>query len=286
MTRITTLPDVEAVARRAAGDIALLLEGAREQRGRAHVALSGGNTPARTYELLAETVSDWSGIEIWFADERCVPPDDERSNYLLAANALLRPAAIAEEQVHRMRGERGPREGARLYAEELRAGGLDMGERHTLDVAVLGIGPEGHIASLFPEAPALGAGEEELCVGVEDSPKPPPQRITLTLPALRAAWRCLVIATGAEKTGAISAMLGDATERVPASLLRRERLSVIVDDAASGAPGEPWLTPQPVTVGLGRVHDRPPLGIAERVGRVSAASWPRPRSGTPPLRET
>lgn len=242
MTRITTLADAEAVARRAASDVAMLLEGAREQRGRAHVALSGGGTPARTYELLAETISDWGNIEIWFADERCVPPEDEQSNYLLAAKTLLRPAGIAEEQVHRMRGELGPREGAKLYAEELRSG---LGSPPVLDLAILGIGPEGHIASLFPGAPALHAGEDEVCVGVEGSPKPPPERITLTLPVLRAARRCLVIATGPEKTGAISGMLGDAGERVPASLLRRERLSVIVDDAASGAPGEPWLTHSP-----------------------------------------
>jgi 6-phosphogluconolactonase len=251
VTRVTTLPDAEAVARRAASDIALLLEGARERRGRAHVALSGGGTPARTYELLADTLTDWSGIEVWFADERCVPPEDEQSNYRLAAETLLRPASIADDRVHRMEGERGPAEGARRYCEELRAGGIavpgrpDSEQADVLDVAILGIGPEGHIASLFPDAPALHAGEREPCVGVENSPKPPPERITLTLPVLRAARRCLVIATGPEKTGAISAMLGEPSERVPASLLPRERLSVIVDDDASGAPGEPWLTHSP-----------------------------------------
>jgi 6-phosphogluconolactonase len=233
VTRITTLPDAEAVAIRAAGDVALLLEGARERRGRAHVALSGGTTPARTYELLAETLADWTGIEIWFADERCVPPEDDRSNYRLAAETLLEPAAIAEERVHRMGGELGPEEGARAYRKELRSV-LGSDRAGPLDLAILGIGPEGHIASLFPDAPALAADDQALCVGVDDSPKPPPERITLTLPVLQAARRCLVIATGSEKTGAISAMLGDPTEHVPASLLRRERLSVIVDDAASG----------------------------------------------------
>jgi 6-phosphogluconolactonase len=244
MTRITTLPDAEAVARRAAGDIARLIEQAREHRGVAHVALSGGGTPRRTYELLAETLGDWTGVEIWFADERCVPPEDEQSNYLLAANALLEPASIPDERVHRMLGERGPDEGAQLYEQELRSA-LGGGPGPMLDLAILGIGPEGHVASLFPDADALRAGEGQLCVGVSDSPKPPPRRITLTLPVLRATRRCLVIATGLEKTGAISAMLGDPTERVPASLLPRERLSVIVDDDASGAPGEPWLTHSP-----------------------------------------
>lgn len=234
MTRMTTLTDEEAVARRAATDTAMLLEGAREQRGCAHVALSGGSTPARTYELLAETLTDWSGVELWFVDERCVEPTDERSNHLLVARTLLEPAGIAAEQVHRMHGELGPHEGARQYEEELRAAGPP-----TFDVVVLGIGPEGHVASLFPDAPQLRTdeqqlrtGEDQLCAGVEDSPKPPPERITLTLPVLRAARRCLVIATGPEKAGAISAMLGDPSERVPASLLARARLSVIVDDAA------------------------------------------------------
>lgn len=231
MTRITTLADPEAVALHAASDIARLLDEAREQRGCAHVALTGGGSPARTYQLLAQTLGDWAGIEVWFGDERCVGPDDEQSNYRLAAETLLLPAGVPGEQVHRMIGELGPQEGAKRYAQELRAHGTPQ-----LDVAVLGIGPEGHIASLFPHAPALDAGEEEPCVGVGDSPKPPPERITLTLPVLRAARACLVIATGREKAGAIAAMLGEPARDVPASLLARERLSVVVDDAASPSP--------------------------------------------------
>lgn len=240
MTTIRTFPDAEAVAAHAAGEIARLLEEARERHRVAHVALSGGGTPARTYELLAQTLGDWQDVEVWFADERCVEPNDEQSNYRLAAEALLRPAGVPDERVHRMLGELGPEEGASRYAEELRAlGGT------AIDVAVLGVGPEGHIASLFPRHPALSAGEDEPCVGVSDSPKPPPRRITLTLPVLRATRHCLVIATGTEKAGAISAMLGEPTEEVPASLLSRDRLTVIVDEDASGAPGAPWLTHRP-----------------------------------------
>jgi 6-phosphogluconolactonase len=230
MTDVTTCPDPEGVAIHAAGEIARLLEEAREQRGVAHVALSGGDTPRRTYELLAQTLERWEGIGVWFADERCVAPEHEQSNYRLAAESLLGPAGIAAQRVHRMPGELGPVDGAAAYARELTAL-----RGTTIDLAVLGIGPEGHVASLFPNHPALKE-RDALCVGVSDSPKPPPQRITLTLPVLRAARRCLVIATGAEKAGAISAMLAQASEDVPASLLARERLSVIVDDAASGAP--------------------------------------------------
>jgi 6-phosphogluconolactonase len=109
-------------------------------------------------------------------------------------------------------------------------------ELPVLDVIVLGIGPDGHVASLFPGAPTLDAGPHELCLGVHDSPKPPPERITLTLAVLRAARRCLLLATGAGKADAVNAMLGEPSRHVPASLLRRERLTVIVDDAASPAP--------------------------------------------------
>lgn len=238
MTQVQTLPDAEALATHAASEIARLLEEARDLRGVAHVALSGGGTPKRTYELLAQTLESWAGVEVWFADERCVGPEDEQSNYRLAAETLLRPAAIADDRIHRMLGELGPEDGALRYAEELRS--LDGAP---LDVAVLGIGPEGHIASLFPHHPALKA--TDTCVGVRDSPKPPPRRITLTLPVLRAVRHCLVIASGEEKAGAISGMLGEASEDVPASLLAHERLTVIVDDGASGAPDAPWLTHSP-----------------------------------------
>jgi 6-phosphogluconolactonase len=240
MTHIRTLSDPEAVAGAAASEIAGLLEAARAERGVAHLALSGGETPRRTYELLAQTLEDWDAVEVWFVDERCVSSEDEQSNHRLAAETLLRATGIPEQRVHRMRGELGPEEGASSYREELR-----VLRGTTIDVAVLGIGPEAHIASLFPHSTAL-AVTDELCVGIANSPKPPPERITLTLPMLRAARRCLLIATGEEKAGAISAMLGDPSESVPASLLAHERLSVIVDDAASGAPGgAPWLTHRP-----------------------------------------
>ena len=241
MTSLTTCADAEAAANRAASEIARRLHGAREARGAAHLALSGGSTPARTYQLLATALDSWEGIELWFADERCVGPDDRESNYRLAKETLFGTAAeLGAERVHRMRGELGPDEGAKSYELELRehapAGG-DAGDvPPALDVIVLGIGPDGHVASLFPGAPTLDADAQRLCLGVHDSPKPPPERITLTLPVLRAAWRCVLLATGASKADAVNAMLGEASRHVPASLLRRGRLSVIVDDAAAPAP--------------------------------------------------
>ncbi|MGO9247279.1 MAG: 6-phosphogluconolactonase [Solirubrobacteraceae bacterium] len=234
MTRLTTLADAEAVADRAAVEIVRALQGARREHGVAHLALSGGTTPARTYELLASAMADWDGVSVWFADERCVGPHDEQSNFRLAHEALLGPAGIPPEQVHRMEGELGPEQGAERYARALAEHvAVRDGDLPVLDVIVLGIGPDGHIASLFPGAPTLDAGEHALCLGVYNSPKPPPERITLSLAVLRAARGCVLLATSAEKSDAISAMLGDPTKHVPASLLRRGRLSVIVDDAAA-----------------------------------------------------
>jgi 6-phosphogluconolactonase len=237
VTHLTTCPDAEIVAARAAACVTRELERVRDERGVAHLALSGGSTPARTYELLAQTPQALDGVEVWFADERCVAPEDQESNYRLAADALLDPAGVPAERVHRMRGELGPEDGARRYARELAALGTGDGERPSgppaLDLIVLGIGPDGHVASLFPGADTLDAGEDATCLGVRHSPKPPPERITLSLAVLRAARGCLLLATGASKADAVNAMLGEPSRHVPASLLRRGRLTVIVDDAAA-----------------------------------------------------
>jgi 6-phosphogluconolactonase len=233
MTRLTTCADPEAVADRAAALIVRQLGRAREQRGVAHIALSGGSTPQRTYEMLAAQAAALADVEVWFADERCVGPQHPDSNYLLAEQALLTPASLPPGRVHRMRGELGPQDGAASYARELVEGPPAEGGVPVLDLIVLGIGPDGHVASLFPGAPTLDAGEDAVCLGVSDSPKPPPQRITLSLAVLRAARACLLLATGASKADAISAALAEPSHHVPASLLRRERLTVLVDDGAA-----------------------------------------------------
>jgi 6-phosphogluconolactonase len=239
VTRLTTCLDAETVAQRAAAQIALQLRRAYEERGVAHLALSGGTTPGRTYELLGATPDALTGVEVWFADERCVPPQDEESNYRLVEQTLLAGAGVPAGRVHRMRGEAGPEEGARLYAEELtqRVAGASADSPPALDLIVLGIGPDGHVASLFPGAATLDAGPDAVCLGVRDSPKPPPERITLSLAVLLAARECMLLATGASKADAVAAMLGEPSRHVPASLLRRERLTVLLDDAAAGQAG-------------------------------------------------
>ena len=243
MTRLTTCPDAETVAQRAAAHIERQLHQARDARGVAHLALSGGTTPGRCYELLGADAEDLDRVEVWFADERCVGPEDEQSNYRLAAQTLLERARIPPERVHRMLGELGPDEGAHSYADELwrRLAGTspeqarppEQAQPPVLDLIVLGIGPDGHVASLFPGAATLDAGPEAVCLGVHESPKPPPERITLSLALLQAARECVLLATGPSKADAINAMLAEPSRHVPASLLRRERLTVIADDAAA-----------------------------------------------------
>ena len=244
MTRLTSCSDAEAAAARAAAEVARSLRDAARDRGIAHLALSGGSSPRRAYELLRDELESFQDVEVWFVDERCVPPEHEQSNFRLAREALLEGAkGLASERVHRMRGELGPHEGARSYETELRerltareAASAGRSESMpALDVAVLGIGPDAHVASLFPDAATLEE-RELLCLGVSDSPKPPPQRITLSLPVLRAARRCLLLATGAGKQSAVEAMLGAPSGHAPASLLRRERLVVVLDDAADPTP--------------------------------------------------
>ncbi len=240
MTRLTACPDAETVAQRAAAHVVRQLSYAREQRGVAHLALSGGTTPGRTYELLGAEPEELDDVEVWFADERCVGPDDEESNYRLVAQTLFAAAQITPERVHRMQGEVGPEEGACRYAKELKrqlpreaAPNASGAAVPVLDLIVLGIGPDGHIASLFPGAATLDAGDDAVSLGVTDSPKPPPERITLSLAVLLAARECLLLATGASKADALAAALAQPSRHVPASLLRRERLTVIADDAAA-----------------------------------------------------
>ena len=144
----------------------------------------------RTCQLLGdEPQVAWGRVAVLFGDERCVPPGHPESNFRQAHEALL--GRVWPLTVHRMPGELGPEEGAAAYEDVVR-------RVETLDLLLLGMGPDGHTASLFPGNPALEAGG--LVVGVHDSPKPPPERISLTLAALRSARRVLILATG-EKHG-------------------------------------------------------------------------------------
>ncbi len=210
----TVLETAEDVAVTAATEIAsLIADGART------LVLAGGNTPRRCYELLSNLDVEWGRVTVLFGDERCVRPDHPDSNYRMAREALL--DRVAPATVHRMPAELGPDEAAGLYSHVVAA-------LAPLDIVVLGIGEDGHTASLFPGHPDLQA--KGWVIGIRDSPKPPPQRVTLTLSTLRGARRVLILATGAGKAGAVAkAKRGE----VPSGMIAGARW--LIDREAAGA---------------------------------------------------
>ncbi len=161
-------------------------------------AVAGGTTPEPVYRWLAEAGGvPWDRVEIFFGDERCVQPDDPDSNYRMVRETLLEPAGIAPEHVHRMEAERPDRDAAAAaYAERL---------PERLDVLLLGMGEEGHTLSLFPGSPALK--ERERRVVPVTTPKPPPDRLTLTPPEIERARRIFVLARGEKKAEAVARAL-------------------------------------------------------------------------------
>jgi 6-phosphogluconolactonase len=209
----TVLESAEDVAAAAAADITeALSEGARS------LVLAGGTTPRRCYELLSQMEVEWGRVTILFGDERCVRPDHPESNFRMARESLL--DRVSPATVHRMPAELGPDEAAGLYAHI-------VASLMPLDVVTLGVGEDGHTASLFPGHPALRA--TALVLGVRDSPKPPPQRVTLTLSALQPARRVIILATGAGKADAVArARRGE----VPSGMIAGARW--LIDRAAAG----------------------------------------------------
>src|SRR5579871_4473272 len=169
MERIV-LPDAEAVARAAAQALAADLATGGT------LVLAGGSTPRRCYEVLAGLEVPWGRVTVLFGDERCVGPDDPESNYRMAREALLE--RVQPLSIHRMPGELGAEAAAKLYGDVVQ-------RLRPLDVVTLGVGEDGHTASLFPGHPELGASGST--VAVHNSPKPPPDRVSLTLEVLREA---------------------------------------------------------------------------------------------------
>jgi 6-phosphogluconolactonase len=210
---VTVLETAEDVAVAAATDIASAIAG-----GSKTLVLAGGTTPQRSFELLSRLDVAWGRVTVLFGDERCVPPDHPDSNYRMAREALL--DRVSPATVHRMPAELGPDEGASLYSPVVAAVA-------PLDIVVLGIGEDGHTASLFPGHPALQA--KGWAIGIHDSPKPPPERVTLTLPVLRGARHVIILATGAGKADAVAkAKRGE----VPSGMIAGARW--LIDREAAG----------------------------------------------------
>ncbi|HZT94600.1 MAG TPA: 6-phosphogluconolactonase [Gaiellaceae bacterium] len=219
---ITVVADAEEAARVVAEQLA------GQARAGGSIVLTGGSTPKVAYRLAAELEPDWSRVELWWGDERCVPPDDERSNYGMAKNALLDRLREQPAAVHRIQGELGRDEGAAEYRHELE--GFD-----TFDLVLLGLGPDGHIASLFPNFPTLDVTGRD-AVGSEAGHEPFVDRISLTLPRICATRELLFLVAGEDKAEAVQqALAGEPSHRTPGSLARSAKgtTRAVLDRAAA-----------------------------------------------------
>jgi 6-phosphogluconolactonase len=202
-----------------------------------HIGLTGGSSPGRAYEEAARLEQDWSRATLWWSDERCVPPDDELSNYRLARETLLdNLPEDGSPEAHRIPGERGPHAGAEDYERDLRTAFGEQSPR--LDFLLLGLGPDGHIASLYPGQPTLDV-RDRLAVGVEEAGwKPYVPRVSLTLPVLNAARRIVFLITGEDKAEAVERCFSPGVEpshEASGSLVRPTdgELILLLDEAAA-----------------------------------------------------
>ena len=192
------------------------------------IGLSGGSTPRRAYELAATQVRDWSSAELWLVDDRCVPPTDERSNARIVRETILDRLEQAPRAVHLIQGELEPEEAAARYDAEL--------DGARFDLAVMGVGPDGHTASLFPGGPEL-AERERRAVAAEAGMEPFVPRVTTTIPFLAETGLMVFVITGADKADAVRrALRGGAVGGRPGEpRAGRGSTVVLLDaDAASG----------------------------------------------------
>ncbi len=238
--QVVIYPDTNTLSHEAAQYIVRLANEAIVSHGRFSIALSGGSTPRVLYGLLGDepyrNQINWSQVEIFWSDERCVPPDSSDSNYQLAQEVLFSKLSISASQIHRMPADKPDRDAASLeYTQEMqRAFGTDG--IPSFDLLQLGMGPEGHTASLFPHQPSLH--EQQRLVMPVNVPKPPPPRLTFTPPLLNAAKHVLFLVTGSDKADAVQAVLegGYQPEEYPAQIVRPPHGDVtwMLDTAAAG----------------------------------------------------
>jgi 6-phosphogluconolactonase len=210
--------------------------------GGGHIVLTGGSTPRAAYEEFVQAVQavgvDVSGSTMWFGDERCVPPDDERSNYRLANESMFsRLGDSGLPTIHRMKGELGPDAGAEDYERVLREAGSPQ-----FDLMLLGIGPDGHCASLFPDQDSLNERSRAVVGVAEAGLEPFVPRVSMTLPRLANAKEIVFLATGESKADAIAAAFGPEAgpdPHVPSTLLvpLAKRIKVLLDPAAASRLG-------------------------------------------------
>lgn len=245
-TSIEIFPDSQALVAAAATRLTDTIANAVAARGRALVVLTGGGNGIGMLESLVDRPVEWSKVHLFWGDERYVPEDDDERNDKQARAALLDHIDIPSSQVHPMPASDGEFGGdlaaAALAYEQLLAANAAPGQPvPNFDVHLLGMGPEGHINSLFPDTPAV-LETARMVVSVDDSPKPPPQRITLTLPAIARSREVWLMVSGAGKADAAAAAIGGATPvAVPAAgAVGLETTLWLLDaEAASKLPSDP-----------------------------------------------
>jgi 6-phosphogluconolactonase len=233
---VKIVPDKVALARGAAEVFHRIAEAAIQERGRFSVALSGGNTPRSVYSLLATEHKQlpWDRIHIFFGDERHVPPDDPDSNFRMASESLLSRVPIPEKNIHRIRAELDAEVAAKEYEQELRKYfQLRDGEWPRFDLVLLGLGDDGHTASLFPASEALT--EKSKLVTANWVEKLHTFRITLTLPVLNHAAEVVFLVSGANKAQVLSEVLRPGAKEYPAQRVQPEngRLLWLLDQDAA-----------------------------------------------------
>jgi 6-phosphogluconolactonase len=234
--------DAGALARRAAQYFVEMVDEAVDRRGRARIAISGGSTPKAAFELLSDPSQPWRGrmqwekLEIFWVDERCVPPDDQESNYRMTREALLDRAQLRPEQIHRMEGELEPELAASRYESELRnIFRLEGAELPRFDLISLGMGPDGHTASLFPHTAALH--EASRLVTANHVVQMDSWRVTLTWPVINHASSVFFLVSGADKAQILKEVMTGPkdVDRLPSQLIWPASgiLTLILDKSAA-----------------------------------------------------
>ncbi len=243
-TSIQTFGDLDALSAAAAAELAALAAEAVAARGVFHVALSGGSTPKKLFQLLAAKgprALPWDKIQLWWGDERTVPPDHVDSNYRMTREALIEPLQLEPGRVHRIAGEDpDPASAAAAYAAELTAA---LGPGLVFDLVYLGLGPDGHTASLFPLTPALAETRATVVANQLTAANGPGAvvRITLTAPAINAARHVRFLVAGADKAAPLYQVLEGARDpaRYPSQLIAPSPgdLAWLLDTAAAARLG-------------------------------------------------
>ena len=236
---VRVCPTVNEVTRSTAEMFAANIAEAVRARGQARVAISGGSTPKAVFELLAREYVDkvaWGNVQLFWVDERCVPPTDAESNFGMTKAAMLDKVPLPAANVHRMEGELEPEEAAARYEAEIRNTlRLEGAETPTFDLILLGLGPDGHTASLFPHTEGLHE-LARICLA-NHVPQKDTWRLTLTWPVITQGREVVFLVEGEEKAGVLNTVFTGAydPEQYPAQLIRpaNGRLTLLLDSAAA-----------------------------------------------------